>query len=67
MRTDVLPEDRPLSPEDWPDPAEQRYAARQARLADRYVVLEKGEVVARLDVSADTRDPVRELEHHLHV
>lgn len=38
MRTDVLPDDRPLSPDDWPDPAEQRYAERQARLADRYDV-----------------------------
>lgn len=37
MRTgDALPDDRPLSPDDWPDPAERRYAGRQARLADRY-------------------------------
>ncbi|MBK1671201.1 ABC transporter ATP-binding protein [Rhodovibrio sodomensis] len=41
--------------------------AALARLADRYVVLEKGEVVARLDAGSDTVDPVRALEHHLHV
>ena len=41
--------------------------AALARLADRYVVLEKGEVVARLDTRTDPRDPVQALEHHLHV
>jgi branched-chain amino acid transport system ATP-binding protein len=41
--------------------------AALARLADRYVVLEKGEVVARLDARSDPRDPVGTLEQHLHV
>ena len=41
--------------------------AALARLADRYVVLEKGEVVARLDAASALPDPVAALEHHLHV
>ena len=41
--------------------------AALARLADRYIVVEKGEVVARLDAGAETTDPVSALEHHLHV
>jgi pimeloyl-ACP methyl ester carboxylesterase len=32
----TVPEDRALSPDDWPDPAERRYADAQARLADHY-------------------------------
>jgi branched-chain amino acid transport system ATP-binding protein len=41
--------------------------AALSRLADRYIVLEKGEVVLRLDAGAETTDPVSALEHHLHV
>ncbi len=32
----TVPEDRALSPDDWPHPAERRYADAQARLADHY-------------------------------
>ena len=41
--------------------------AALARLADRYAVLEKGEIVARLDARSDGHDPVPALERHLHV
>jgi branched-chain amino acid transport system ATP-binding protein len=41
--------------------------AALSRLADRYIVLEKGEVVSRLEAGRDAVDPVAQLEHHLHV
>jgi branched-chain amino acid transport system ATP-binding protein len=41
--------------------------AALARLADRYLVLEKGEIVTRLDARSDARDPAQALERHLHV
>ncbi|MDS0220618.1 alpha/beta hydrolase [Haloarcula sp. S1AR25-5A] len=37
MNTDTtVPQDRALSPDDWPNPAERRYADAQTRLADHY-------------------------------
>jgi branched-chain amino acid transport system ATP-binding protein len=41
--------------------------AALSRLADRYIVLEKGEVVSRLEAGRDAADPVAQLERHLHV
>ena len=41
--------------------------AALSRLADRYIVLEKGEVVSRLEAGTQAVDPVAQLEHHLHV
>jgi branched-chain amino acid transport system ATP-binding protein len=41
--------------------------AALARVADRYVVLEKGEVVTALEASQHGPDPVTALERHLHV
>jgi branched-chain amino acid transport system ATP-binding protein len=38
-----------------------------AEVADRFYVLEKGEVVTRLEAAEAGGDPARQLEHHLHL
>jgi len=41
----TVPEDRALSPDDWPHPVERRYADAQARLADHYDLAVESRVI----------------------